>query len=424
MPDGSSCADAILMHLAQGRRTPLGRVCGATTRKGGRCKRAAFPLSNSCWQHSIARHPYIAATSTVLGLALGIVGVWMPYSAEVRARESSRTGVAADLHQALRVFDEHLGLVRVLLGEPVFPPEALLDAVRLDRQRMAEKVPPRDQFEIARGQANTTDASWWPAARDFYVHLEEGLAYIRMAFDNTEEVLKASLPRQHDIQAGIQTLVSTIETSYVQLADEAQQVLSLLAGEAEANKAAAALEHLRRAREEPTVVPLPGTSARGTIQSMACLDVEMRWERLDTTDLQGALQLAAQARTFHCGDLTRRLYAEIAARFRGDDVTVRFMQTGLDQLDHPEHYDSGMGLFVMGFATTSAGHMAGLEIGDVILRYDDRVITLSSDLVTVIAEHQEPTASLLIVRDGEKRSLTVQRGPLGAEVQGFGAEWK
>ena len=54
------------------------RVCGATTRKGGRCKRAAFPLSNSCWQHSIARHPYIAATIVIVLLAVIVLLVrWM-----------------------------------------------------------------------------------------------------------------------------------------------------------------------------------------------------------------------------------------------------------------------------------------------------------------------------------------------------------
>src|SRR5258705_9820707 len=150
------------------RRFVMRRLCGATTHKGDRCKHTTFPLSNSCWQHTLTRHPYVAAVSTVLGLGLGIVGVWMPLSAEVRAKDSARSGLIADLRQDLYSIDLHVGLVRSLFEKPIYPPEGLLDTVRLCRQQMAETSPPRAQYEIARAQSGITSAPWWESLHGFY----------------------------------------------------------------------------------------------------------------------------------------------------------------------------------------------------------------------------------------------------------------
>jgi hypothetical protein len=66
---------------------------------------------------------------------------------------------------------------------------------------------------------------------------------------------------------------------------------------------------------------------------------------------------------------------------------------------------------------SSPANAAGIEAGDLILRYDDVVVLTPTDLTTATAQG-EPGAAVAveIQRDGDVQRLYLSRGPLGARI--------
>jgi hypothetical protein len=67
---------------------------------------------------------------------------------------------------------------------------------------------------------------------------------------------------------------------------------------------------------------------------------------------------------------------------------------------------------------SSPAAAAGIESGDVLLRYDDRAIFQPGDLISATAEGApESTVAVDIERDGEVMRVYLPRGPLGVQIQ-------
>ncbi len=107
---------------------------------------------------------------------------------------------------------------------------------------------------------------------------------------------------------------------------------------------------------------------------------------------------------------------EVVAQLKDKGVVSRgWLGVGLQQVDRElaEAYglDRPSGALIREVFADSPAESAGLQVGDIILEFNGKLIDLSSDLQHVVGRTRAETmASVRIVREGERKTLTVKVG--------------